>query len=155
MVSYSEEVVMTIKLDHINLTVDNLDQSIEWYRSVFGFELVESGVTPRGLAWRIVAHNDSMICMTEYAGRLSANRNDQKSFHQMNHFGIRVSDKNKWQKKIQENKLELFYGGPIEYPNSMSWYIHDPSGHEIEVSYSAKSYVQFPSASGDDSLENR
>ncbi len=42
---------MTIKLDHINLTVENLKESIEWYRKIFGFELVESGATPQGNKW--------------------------------------------------------------------------------------------------------
>ncbi len=39
---------MTIKLDHINLTLANLKQSIEWYGKIFGFELVESGISPQG-----------------------------------------------------------------------------------------------------------
>ena len=136
---------MTIKLDHINLSVESLKESTEWYWKVFGFELVESGTTQQGVQWGIVASNDSMICMTEYSGRLSADKAEDESAHQIYHFGIRVSDSEKWQQTIQENRLKLHYGGRIEYPTSTSWYVHDPSGHEIEVSHTAHARMQFPS----------
>lgn len=136
---------MTIKLDHINLTVANLTASIEWYGKVFGFELVESGTTPQGIKWGIIAFNDSMICMTEYGERVAADKVENKSVHQIYHFGIRVSDMELWQQIIQDYKLKLYYGGQIEYPSSKSWYVHDPSGHEIEVSYTAQERLQFPS----------
>lgn len=135
---------MTVKLDHINLTVANLKDSIEWYGKIFGFELVESGTTPQGIRWGIVAFNDSMICMTEYAGRTAADKFEDKSVHQIYHFGIRVSDIEKWQHTIQDHKLKLYYGGQVEYPSSKSWYVHDPSGHEIEVSYTSQDRLQFP-----------
>jgi catechol 2,3-dioxygenase-like lactoylglutathione lyase family enzyme len=136
---------MTIKLDHINLTVANLTASIEWYGKVFGFELVESGTTEIGTKWGIVASNDSMICMAEYSARVPADKVDDKSVHRICHFGIRVSDSEKWQQTVRDHRLELYYGGENEYPNSRSWYVHDPSGHEIEVSYAAGGRLQFPS----------
>jgi len=136
---------MTIKLDHINLTTSNLTDSIEWYGKVFGFELVESGTTPEGIRWGIVAFSDSMICMTEYGGRVPADRAEDKSVHQIYHFGIRVSDIEKWQQTIRDQKLKLYYGGQIEYSSSKSWYVHDPSGHEIEVSFAAQGRLHFRS----------
>ena len=135
---------MTIKLDHINLTTADLKKSIEWYEKVFGFKLVESGTTPQGIKWGIVAFNDSMICMTEYGERTAANKSEDKSVHQIYHFGIRVSDLERWQQIIQEQQLKLNYDGEINYPTSKSWYIYDPSGHEIEVSYAARGRMQFP-----------
>ena len=135
---------MTIKLDHINLTVEDLKNSIEWYKKVFGFELVESGTTPEGIKWGIVAFNDSMICMTEYTGRTPANIFEDKSLHQIYHFGIRVSNLEEWLKVIQENQLKIYYGGEIKYPTSNSWYVQDPTGHEIEVSYAVQGRMQFP-----------
>lgn len=135
---------MTIKLDHINLTVANLTDSIEWYQKVFEFELVESGTTQQGIRWGIVASNDSMICMTEYVGRAFADQVDDRSFHQIYHFGLRVTNVDKWHEKIRDYKLKLYYGGQVEYPNSKSWYVHDPSGHEIEVSHSMHGRMRFP-----------
>lgn len=136
---------MTIKLDHINLTVADLKNSIEWYGKVFGFELVESGATPQGIKWGIVAFNDSMICMIENTGRMAADKSENKSVHQIYHFGIRVSDLESWKRIVHDHQLRLYYGGEIHYPNSKSWYVHDPSGHEIEVSYTQKGRWEFPS----------
>ncbi len=135
---------MTVKLDHINLTVTNLKESIAWYGKIFGFKLVESGTTPQGVQWGIVAFNDSMICMTEYSDRIEADKFEDNSVHQIYHFGIRVSDIEKWQRTIQEHKLKLYYGGQIQYPSSKSWYVHDPSGHTIEVSHTTQDRLQFP-----------
>ena len=134
---------MTIKLDHINLTVTNLQDSVKWYGKIFGFELVESGISPQGIKWGIVAFNDSMICMTEYAGRIAADQFEDKSVHQIDHFGFRVSDSEKWRQTVTDNKLETYYG-EIKYPSSTSWYVRDPSGHEIEVSYTVNERLQFP-----------
>jgi len=135
---------MTIKLDHINFTVANLTESINWYGKIFGFKLVESGITTQGVRWGIIALNDSMICMSEYADRVPADSFDNKSAHRIYHFGIRVSDVEPWRQIVNEYELKLYYGGVIEYPSSQSWYIHDPSGHEIEVSYTALERLQFP-----------
>lgn len=135
---------MNIKLDHINLTVSNLENSLNWYHRIFGFELVESGKTPNGIKWAIVAFNDSMICMSEFPDKILADRGGARTVHQINHFGIRVSDQDKWKKIVEENSLRVHYGGEVQYPHSSSWYIHDPSGHEIEVSYTAEDRMPFP-----------
>jgi lactoylglutathione lyase len=142
-----QEVNMTIKLDHINLTVKNLQDSIEWYGKVFGFKLVESGTSPWGKKWGIVAFNDSMISMTENAGRIAADKDLGKSAHHIDHFGIRVSDLERWQKTIQDHQIKVNYGGEVNYPTSKSWYIFDPSGHSIEVSYSQHERLLFPTRS--------
>ena len=135
---------MTLKIDHIHLTVANLTDSMEWYKKVFGFELVESGTTSQGVRWGIVAQNDFMICMSEYSSRSPADKVYNQSIHQIYHFGLRISDLKKWLQIIQEKQLRLYYGGQIEYAFSKSWYIHDPSGHEIEVSYTEHERLQFP-----------
>lgn len=134
---------MTIKFDHINLTVMNLKESTDWYQKIFGFEQVESGVTHEGTKWGIVAYNDSMICMSEYSGRTRADRAEDGSIHRIYHFGIRVSDIDRWRGIVKENKLKLYYGGEVRYPFSRSWYIHDPSGHGIEISYTEDERLRF------------
>jgi catechol-2,3-dioxygenase len=135
---------MTIKIDHINLTVKNLKESMDWYGKMFGFKIVESGKTQKGTKWGIVAFNDAMICMAEYKERKIASKEDDESVHKIYHFGIRVSDEAKWKQLIHTNNIQLQYGGVIEYPYSKSWYIHDPSGHEIEVSFTDKEILEFP-----------
>lgn len=135
---------MTIKLDHINLTVVHLKESIEWYKKIFGFKLVESGTTLQEVPWAIVSLDDSMICMSEYGNRALADTFEDKTAHCIDHFGIRINNIEKWEHIIQENSLRLGYGGQIQYPYSKSWYVYDPSGHKIEVSYTLKKHLQFP-----------
>ncbi|HAG91298.1 MAG TPA: hypothetical protein DCL41_05470 [Bdellovibrionales bacterium] len=138
---------MKVKLDHVNLTVENLKSSIDWYNKIFGFELVEKGISAAGKSWGIVANNDSMICMTEYKDRSRADHHDQDKVHQIFHFGIRISDLDLWQKIVKAYELRLYYGGVVRYPDSQSWYVHDPDGHEIEVSYSDQKPLVFPELS--------
>ena len=131
------------RLDHVNITVNSIENSVEWYGRLFGFATVESGLTQLGQKWAILACDDSMIAMTEY-DRRPADQNDDRTFHRSYHFGLRVNDAKEWREKVKNLKLRLFYGGEIEYPHSRSWYVHDPSGHEIEVSWSNGNALQFP-----------
>jgi lactoylglutathione lyase len=133
------------RLDHVNLTVTNLDESIGWYEELFGFEKVEEGLSQQGKRWAIIACNDSMIVMSEYAERESAEMNEDQFTHRIYHFGLRIEDEVAWRHKVKSRNLKLYYGGEIEYPHSRSWYVHDPSGHEIEVSWSHGKPLKFPS----------
>ncbi|MFL5783920.1 MAG: VOC family protein [Bacteriovoracaceae bacterium] len=136
MLDVSKESSMNIKLDHINLTVRNLQESMSWYHELFGFEFKEGDVTSASEPWAIVGKNDSMICMYEDKNLKPASDNSD-GVHRIYHFGLRISEKEAWEKIVQEKNLKIMYGGAYQYPHSLSWYIHDPSGHEIEVSYVA------------------
>jgi len=135
---------MTLRLDHINISVKNLDKSINWYQTIFGFQKVEEGVNHIGAKWAILAFNDSMIAMSEYTHRkdpIIYNVNAEN--HAIFHFGIRIDNIEDWRSKVKLHNLKLYYGGEVKYPFSVSWYIHDPTGHEIEVSYSEGKPLRF------------
>ena len=126
---------MNIKLDHVQITVSDLKESRDWYKKAFGFNLVEWDNTPP-VPYAIVALNDSMICMEEYKSRNQKSREEDNpnGSHEIAHFGIRIMDLEAWQDKIKTFKnLGVFYS--CDYPNSRSWYVKDPNGHMIEVSY--------------------
>ena len=135
---------MNFKLDHINLTVSKIDESLEWYGKVFGLELLEHGISPENRRWAIIGRNDSMICMTEHKDRESSANYDQDRHHQIYHFGFRIPDLEEWKEKVKIHNLKLYYGGVNEYPNSLSWYVKDPSGHTIEVSFTESDTLTFP-----------
>jgi catechol 2,3-dioxygenase-like lactoylglutathione lyase family enzyme len=135
---------MSIRLDHINISVHSLSESVKWYGDLFGFNKVEEGINHYGRRWAIVACEDSLIAMTEYDGRKPADSDFEVLNHQINHFGIRVPDAQAWCKKIEKFSLALHYGGEVRYPHSTSWYVHDPSGHEIEVSCTGGTAMRFP-----------
>lgn len=127
------------RLDHINFTVGNLEESIQWYRDLFGFEKVESGIYPEGARWAILALNDSMIAISEYPKLSRAAR--QEGFQQVFHFGLRIDNQREWTRKMKHYNVDLDH--IAQYPHSTSWYIRDPSGHEIEVSYSNGEPMKF------------
>ena len=133
---------MNVKIDHINLTVSHLESSVNWYEKVFGFELVQDGVYGEiKIRWAIVAHKDSMICMHELKERRKAAENKKENFHQIQHFRIRVFNLKIWKKKIKNSKLKPVI---VKYPYSISYYVDDPDGHEIEVSWTKNSTLHFP-----------
>ena len=60
---------MTIRnLDHVNMTVRDFDETVDWYRRVFGFELVEDKVTDR-VRWGVIRSGDAMLCIYEHPHR--------------------------------------------------------------------------------------
>ena len=133
---------MKFKLDHINLTVNNIEKTIEWYDRVFELKRLEHGINNDNKRWAIIGREDSMICMTEHIDRIKPPNQDQ-TYHQIYHFGFRIPDRKSWEKKIKENNLKLYYGGINEYPNSYSWYVKDPNGYTIEVSYTNSENLVF------------
>jgi len=132
---------LTLELDHLNLSVQNLADSIEWYERVFGFHKVEEGIR-KGKKWAIIRKDDVMLCMYEdnrdfFDGdHLSTNK-----VHGFNHFALRVEDRSAWEKKLKDESIpvSLFWS----YPHSDSWYVHDPTGYEIEVVHWDQEQVSF------------
>ncbi len=125
---------MSVKqLDHLNLTVANLEESIRFYTSVFGFELVEEGTRDEGL-WAIIRSEDAMLCIYE-ANRPGPARflRDSEARHAIYHFGFRITDREAWLNTVEKHQLTLEYGGEVVYPHSSSWYVCDPTGYSIEL----------------------
>jgi len=125
---------MFTKLDHVNMTVSNLAESVDWYSKVFGFQKVEGGIGRDGSPWGIIDNKGSALCLWEKAGLNPAGQDDHDRYYGVLHFGFRINDETEWRAKIEKFNL-LIHHGPIQYPKSTSWYLRDPSGNEIEVSY--------------------
>ena len=78
--------------DHLNMTVQNLQESLEWYRRIFGFTLVESGERDLG-PWAIVRSGEAMLCLYERAGRTYEIPYGDGPHHGICHFAIRITDR--------------------------------------------------------------
>ena len=107
----------------------------------------ESGEKEDNSPWAIVGREDTMICMTEYRDRKGPHNYDRAPSYQINHFGFRIENKQYWEDQLAKYEIPLKYDGVIEYPKSYSWYINDPTGHEIEVNYSHNKALEFPLSS--------
>jgi catechol 2,3-dioxygenase-like lactoylglutathione lyase family enzyme len=131
-----------LKVDHINLTVRNLEESLQWYGRIFGFVKVEGGTGASGGPWAIVRKDDLMLCMYEAPHRrfVDGDQLTKEKIHGVYHFGIRITDKNAWEKTLSDNAIESYRW---QYPHSYSWYINDPTGYEIEVAHWDNDVVSF------------
>lgn len=132
-------------IDHLNLSVADLAASRDWYARVFGFEFREQG-THRGAPWSILQSGEALLCLSEYPQRelLDGDALRDRSIHGLNHFGLRITDREIWEQVIRSEGLEILYDGVVEWPHSLAWYVRDPSGYEIEVALWNDDEVRFP-----------
>lgn len=121
------------KIDHINVSVKNINETVLWYGNVFGFKKVEEGSSLSGVKFVIIENKDTMLCIYEHPDWKASDLNGPTTQHQIFHIGFRITDEAKWRERIKEFDLTLSYG-EINYPRSNSWYVLDPNGYEIEVS---------------------
>ena len=136
---------MKIKhLDHLNMTVANLEESIRWYGDVFGFEVVESGVR-NGAPWAIIQSGEALLCMYEDTSRSGPQQFLKRGgdAHTIYHFGLRITDRDTWLAKIEEHNIHLEYDGEVDYPHSTSWYVFDPTGFGIEIAIWNEDQIRF------------
>ena len=127
------------QLDHINMTVNNLRESIQWYKNLFSFELMEKGISANNNSFAILRNGNSMLCLYEFPHFKSPSEN--MTYHKSFHFGLRINNRNEWEKIIEQKKVEVTH--TASYPHSFSWYILDPSGHEIEIVSWNKDQIKF------------
>ena len=118
-------------IDHLNLSVANLKQSATFYSDIFGFSVVERG-SYNGTPWAIVRSGDSMLCMYEHPGR-DTPEGATDTHHRVNHFGFRIADGKAFEALLKSKNVPIEHGSTFRRPHSTSWYLRDPSGHEIEV----------------------
>ncbi len=136
---------MNVKhLDHLNLTVTDLDESIAWYHRVFAFEPVEEGQQGQ-TRWAIIRSGEALLALYEHPGRHVADDDEARvgRIHQLNHFGLRITDRAAWERTAADNALTWSYPSPVAWPHSTAWYVLDPSGHEIEVALWEEDRIAF------------
>ena len=117
-------------LDHVNFRVRDLEESIGFYGQLFGFVVKERGVRDEQL-WAIAGlAGAAYLCLY----LLPAEELSDQGLR-INHFGFHVDGFDQLKEKLQAENVEIMYEGDvIDWEHSRSFYIKDPSGHEIELS---------------------
>lgn len=133
-------------LDHLNISVSNFMETVDWYGKIFGFILVEKGIQDKR-SWGVLQKGDALLCIYEQPDLVSKDRFQmaEASLHYLAHFGLRIDDQKVWEETIKRENVHILYGGPIRWPKSISWYIKDPTGWEIEVVLWDNNKIQFES----------
>ena len=120
------------QLDHLNISVSVFDETADWYARVFGFEVVEDQVDADGIRWGVIRSGDAMLCIYEHPD-LESVKPRTRGIHGINHFALRITDREEWERILESEQLELNWGGEVRWPHSTAWYVSDPTGYEIEV----------------------
>lgn len=124
-------------LEHVNLTVKDLNRSIDFYRDLLGMEIRWQGKTTDG---KLAAHIGDEKCylalfQAPIAGSTIGKRNyDEVGF---NHFGFVVDDLDTLRKQLIDQGITPHL--EADYEPGKRLYFIDPDGFEVEL-------VQYDSA---------
>ena len=113
-------------IDHVNMKVKNLEQSVKFYKNLFGFEIKqEENANKLDVPSNIIGNDAIKLCKYEVP--------DMSPEGGIAHFGFNVENFNEIIEKCKEMRVEVLYDGVVDWEKSKSVYIVDPSGYEIEL----------------------
>jgi len=117
--------LQTSGIDHLNLEVVNLGETVEFYSNLFGFEVLKDQPKEES---KIIGNDKVKLCLYESSDFKGY---EKKGFY---HFGLHIENFADVMQKCTEMNVEVYYGGPLQWEKSRSIYIKDPNGYEIELS---------------------
>ncbi len=111
-------------IDHLNMDVRNLDETVEFYKNLFGFKVIKEQPEQDS---KIIGNEKVKLCLYEDPDL------DEYKKNGFNHFGFHIDNFDEIIQKCTDLGVKIFYGGPIKWEKSSSIYIKDPNGYEIEL----------------------
>jgi catechol 2,3-dioxygenase-like lactoylglutathione lyase family enzyme len=117
------------RLDHINMSVRDLDVSAAFYAALFGLEVKEEGND--GVSrWCIIGAPDRFyLCL----GELRCVEGFKPEGVRINHVGFVVDDIDETVRRIRALGIPLVGDKTLDWPRSRSAYVTDPDGILIEI----------------------
>ena len=114
-------------MDHVNMRVKNLAESVEFYKNLFGFQVrKEDNPNMIDAPSKIIGNDSIKLCLYEDPSMSPEGG--------IAHFGFHIQNWDDIIQKCKELGVKVLYDGPIEFEKSKSVYIKDPSGYDIELS---------------------
>lgn len=126
-----------LKIDHVHLKVSDLENSIQFYRSILGFKTIRQESKTAFLSSSLSSDTNSslfLIALTELKDVLKPQRKQRVSG--LYHFAILLPERRHlayFLKHIQKNLSPEYYEGMADHAVSESIYIHDPDFNGIEI----------------------
>jgi methylmalonyl-CoA/ethylmalonyl-CoA epimerase len=129
-----------ISFHHIGISVENLEESIAWYREKLGFEEVmrmDQGETIKEMSIAHIKRGNCYIELFQVAGAepLPEYRRDPNAdlrVHGLKHFGLQVPDLQAAVKDLKAKGVEIAME-PIDTPGVAFVFIRDNSGNAFEL----------------------
>jgi lactoylglutathione lyase len=115
----------TSGIDHLNLQVIKLSESVEFYSRLFGFKILKE---EREYDGAIIGNDRVKLCLYEDPDFKGYKKNG------MNHFCLHVENFDEILEACKKQGVKVNYGGIVPWEKSDSVYIEDPNGYEIELS---------------------
>ena len=110
-------------MDHVNMTVKNLEESVAFYKNLFGFEIKKEQPEDKS---KIIGNDNIKLCLYEDP--------EMKPEGAIAHFGFHVENFDEIMGICKSLGVKVYYNGPVQFEKSRSIYISDPSGYDIELS---------------------
>jgi catechol 2,3-dioxygenase-like lactoylglutathione lyase family enzyme len=113
-------------IDHLNLRVRNLEESVKFYGELLGFTVLKEQPEENS---KIIGNERVKLCLYETPGF----RRPDKS--NLGHFCLQIENFGDIMTTCREMGIAVEYGGKtFVWEYSRSVYILDPNGYEIEFS---------------------
>ena len=130
-----------IRIEHVNVTVSDVDRTAELMQRIFGWGIRWSGPAMNGGRTIHVGSPEHYVAL--YSPRVPDDGGDKFSKGQpLNHIGVEVDDLDAVEKRVLAAGLTPFSHG--DYEPGRRFYFFDPDGIEYEV----VSYQLTPSSTG-------
>jgi catechol 2,3-dioxygenase-like lactoylglutathione lyase family enzyme len=128
-------------IDHINLTVRDLDRSVDFYTRVFGLAVREDGRSSERPFVILGRRDVGYMALHQRMGNLPEQPRGPGTPSRppgINHWGFVVEDFDGAHGALQRSGVRVLHqdngaDGVIAYPRSRSLYVADPDGNEIEL----------------------
>lgn len=124
-------------LEHVNLSVSDLDRSIDFYRKSLGFRLRWRGTTRTGQEAAHVGDDTTYVALFQAARDASTPVPDDYLDVGINHFGLVVDDLDGARGRLEAAGVKPHHA--TDEPPGRRLYFFDPDGIEVEL-------VAYPSA---------
>ena len=133
-------------LEHINMTVADLDRSIDFYSRLLGWKVRWRGETSSGMPAAHIGDDRCYFALFEAKGATPAPTQKSYDLIGLNHFGLVVDDLDLI--KVRLGELGVESKSDQTYDPGRHLYFHDPDGVEIELVQYQVNENPIPLASG-------
>jgi catechol 2,3-dioxygenase-like lactoylglutathione lyase family enzyme len=121
-----------MRLEHVNITVSNIDTSFQFYADLFGFEKRWEGMGAGEVGpVRSMHAGNEHTYLAFFEAEREGRRPADYGIAGVNHIGFEVDDLEIYRKRLEELGVRIHL--EADYEPGKRIYFHDPDGVEIEL----------------------